>query len=298
MKLVTVFGGTGFLGRHIVDRLTAAAVGVRIAARHPARPSAGRAGGAVETVAADIRDPRSVEAAVACADGVVNAVSAYVEKAGVTYAAVHERGAAHLAEACARGGARLVHVSGIGADPASASRYIAARGRGEAAVRQALPSAVILRPSVMFGPDDAFLNTLAGIARVSPVVPLIAGGRTRLQPVHVEDVAEAARLTLEDPATGGGIYELGGPEVVSLAGIVEMILARMGRRRLRLPIPLELAEPVARLAELLPAPPLSTGQVDLLKQDNVAGGALPGLADLGIAPRRLEETIAGLAARW
>jgi len=292
MALVTVFGGTGFLGRHIAETLARDGETVRIAARHPAPPRGDR----FASLTADIRHESAVAAAVAGADAVVNAVSAYVEGGGITYRDVHELGAGNLARACRQQGVqRLVHISGIGADPVSPSRYIGARGRGDLTVQQGFPRAVILRPSVMFGPDDAFLNNLAKIVRLSPVVPVIAGGRTRLQPVHVSDVAEAVRRCLGSPSVEGKTYELGGAQACSLREIMEMIAARLGRRCRFLSIPFGLAYPLARLSELLPAAPLTIAQVDLLRDDNLPAAGAPGLAELGITPRYLEDALAGFA---
>jgi len=293
---VAVLGGTGFLGRHIVACLLRDGAAVRVVARRPGRLALATGGNRLESVAADIRDAAALAAAVAGAEGAVNAVSAYVETGGITYPAIHEQGAGNLARACANQGVRrLVHISGIGADPTSPSRYIGARGRGEAIVRETFPDATILRPSVIFGPEDAFLNALATVIRSAPVVPLIGGGQTRLQPVHVLDVAEAACRTLADPAAGGRVYELGGAEAVSLAEIMARIAARLGRRPAFLPIPFVLARPAARLMELLPRAPLTLAQVELLASDNLPAGQAPGLAQLGIAPRRLDEAIAALA---
>jgi len=215
MTTITVFGGTGFLGRRLVLRLAADAVSVRVAVRHPdPTRSALRVAGLnhITLFSADVRDQASVAAAVAGADAVVNAVSAYVETGGVTFAAVHEQGAETVArEAASAGVARLVLVSGIGADPKSGSAYIRARGRGELVVQQAFPGATIVRPGAMFGPGDALFGTLADLARQFPVLPLIGGGHTRLQPVYVEDVAEAVARILADHGTAGRTYELGGP---------------------------------------------------------------------------------------
>jgi NADH dehydrogenase len=248
-------------------------------------------------VTADIRDENAVAAAIAGADAVVNAVSAYVEGGGITYRDVHELGAGNVARACRQQGVqRLVHISGIGADPASPSRYIGARGRGDRIVQQVFPRAVILRPSVMFGPDDAFLNSLAKIVRLSPVVPLIGGGRTRLQPVHVDDVAEAVVGSLGSPGAEGKTYELGGAKAYSLREIIEMVAARLGRRPVCLSVPFGLAYPLARLSELLPAAPLTVAQLDLLRDDNLPAAAAPGLAELGITPRHLEDALARLPA--
>jgi NADH dehydrogenase len=295
MTTVCVFGGTGFLGRRLVQRLAAEGATLRIAARSPDRArSVLRAADLdrVTVLRADVRDPASVAAAVAGADAVVNAVSAYVEKPGVTFESVHEQGARTLAqEAAAAGVARLVLVSGIGADAASRSPYIRARGRGELVVSQAFPSATIVRPSAMFGPGDALFGTLADIVRLLPVVPLIGGGRTRLQPVYVEDVAEAIVRMLADRGTAGQTYELAGPGVYTLRELVGFALRLMDKRRLLVPLPFAVAGIQARLFEFLPSPPLTTSQVDLLRVDNLASGALPGFSDLDIRPKPIEEIV-------
>ncbi len=298
MALITVFGGTGFLGSRIVEHLAGAGEIVRVAARHPERLRSGvnppRNGRAVP-IAADVRDEKSVAAAVAGVEGVVNAVSAYVEKGDVTYTAIHVQGARNVAWACERQKInRLIHISGIGADPASSSAYIRARGQGEQEVGKAFAQATILRPSVMFGRDDAFLNALVALARSSPIIPLIGGGRTRLQPVHVDDVAEAVSAALHNPAAPGGTYEIGGSESYTLRQIVEMVLARTRHRRILLPIPFALADPVAHLLERLPQAPLTVAQVDLLRADNIAGPHSLGLSDLGIVPKKLQDVIAEL----
>jgi len=294
MATVVVFGGGGFLGRRLVDRLSAESVTVRVAVRHPepARIALRSLGfDRVTVVYADVRDQGSVAAAIACADAVVDAVSAYVEKGGVTFEAVHVRGAENVArEAVAAGVARFVLVSGIGADRYSSSPYIRSRGRGEVMVQQAFPSATIVRPGAMFGPGDALFATLAELARLLPVLPLIGGG-TRLQPVFVEDVAEAIASILADPGTVGQTYELAGPRVYTLRELVNMTLQLMGKRRLLVAVPFAVAEIQARLFEFLPNPPLTTGQVDLLKVDNVASKTLPGFQDLKIRPRTVEEVL-------
>jgi uncharacterized protein YbjT (DUF2867 family) len=295
MTTITVFGGTGFLGRRLVLRLAAEGASVRVAVRHPdpARSALRTAGlNQITLFSADVRDQTSVAAAVAGADAVVNAVSAYVEKDGVTFEAVHEQGAETVArEAATAGVARLVLVSGIGADPRSGSPYIRARGRGEVAVQQAFPGATIVRPGAMFGPGDALFMTLADLARLLPALPLIGGGRTRLQPAYVEDVAEAITRILADPETAGHTYELAGPGVCTMRELVEMTLRLTGRRRLLVPIPFAVAAVQARLFEFLPSPPLTTSQVDLLRTDNVASGVLPGFRELGIEPKGVEEVV-------
>jgi uncharacterized protein YbjT (DUF2867 family) len=301
MALVTVFGGTGFLGHRIVERLVGMGEIVRVAVRHPERLRSGLVPSGHDRaipMAADVREEKSVATAVAGVGGVVNAVSAYVEKGDATYTAVHVQGALNVARVCERQKInRLIHISGIGADPASPSAYIRARGQGEQEVRKAFARATILRPSVMFARDDAFLNALAAIARSSPIIPLIGGGHTRLQPVHVDDVAQAVCAVLHNPATPGTTYEIGGPGAYTLREIVEMILARMRRRRILLPIPFALADRLAHLLELLPYAPLTVAQVDLLKADNIAAFGSSGFSDLGIIPKKLQDAIAELPVR-
>jgi uncharacterized protein YbjT (DUF2867 family) len=295
MTTVTVFGGTGFLGRCLVRRLASEGSTVRVAVRHADRARSALCAAGLDRISvfgADVREEASVGAAVAGADAVLDAVSAYVETGGVTFQAVHEQGAKTLArEAAAAGVSRFVLVSGIGADPESGFPYIRARGRGERLAQQAFPAATIVRPSAMFGPGDALFATLANLARLLPVLPLIGGGRTRLQPVFVEDVAEAIVRMLADPGTAGQTYELAGPDVYTLRELFEITLRLMGRRRLLLPVPFAVAELQARLFELLPNPPLTSGQVDLLKADNVARGTLPGLPELNIQPRAIEAIV-------
>jgi NADH dehydrogenase len=292
MTTVSVFGGSGFLGRRLVQRLVSEATTVRVAVRHPERArSALHAAGLdrVSVFGGDVRDRATVAAALAGADAAVDAVSAYIETGGVTFEAVHELGAKTLAqEAAAAGVARFVLVSGIGADPESGSAYIRARGRGERAVQQVFPGATIVRPSAMFGPGDALFGTLDHLARLLPVLPLIGGGRTRLQPVYVEDVAEAIARILAEPETAGRTYELAGPTVYTLRELFVIALRIIGKRRLLVSVPFAAAEVQARLFELLPNPPLTSGQVDLLKADNVASGTLPGLRELNILPKAIE----------
>jgi uncharacterized protein YbjT (DUF2867 family) len=298
-RRVTVFGGTGFLGRRIVERLLAHGFAVRAAARHPqpVRVLAGAEADRVEPLKADINDEASVAAALEGGWGAVNAVSLYVESGGATFRRVHVEGAARLARLAREAGvARLVHISGIGADPGSRSSYIAARGRGEEAVRAEFPSATIVRPAVMFGSDDAFLTMLRRLVRLMPVLALFGRGETRLQPVHVGDVAEAvARILAREEE--GGLYELGGPRVTTYAELVRTIRQRTGSRTLLMPMPFAFWRVTGAVAEFLPGPPLARTQVELMEHDNVAMGEAPGLAALGVEPTSLETVLDELERR-
>jgi len=290
-KRATVFGGTGFLGRAVVARLDAEGARVRIAAR---RADAKAQPAGVEAVAADLRDAASVARAAADADWVVNAVGLYQESRGETFQAVHVEGAHTVAEAAASGTAQaLVHISGIGADLASESSYVRARAAGEIAVREAFPEATILRPSVLFGPEDSFFNSLARIARLLPAFPLFGDGSTRLQPVYVEDVAAAVVRALSLPEARGRIYELGGSESYSYRALIELQLRQIGIRRPLLPLPFAVWEAQARLLSLFPRAPITRDQIALMRKDNVADPELPGFAELGLEPAAVEEILPG-----
>src|SRR6516162_3535598 len=287
MNRVTVFGGTGFAGRHVVRHLRDSAA-VRIASRHPARVE----GDNVEQVVADAHDERSIEAAVEGADGVVNAISLYVEHGGDTFHSVHVEAAARIARVARRAGTRrFVHLSGIGADAASPSPYIRTRGEGEAAVQAAFPGAVVIRPAVMFAPDDAFLTTILGLLRTLPAYPLFGNGRTRLQPVHVDDVAAAIAQILRQTQRPYPIYELAGPRVFSYEELLRSIARIAGLRPVLLPIPFVFWDAVAGLAKILPHPPLTRNQVELMQIDTTASDGRPGFGLLGISPRSLEEEL-------
>jgi uncharacterized protein YbjT (DUF2867 family) len=289
---VTVFGGSGFLGRQIVRRLASDGAQVRVAVRHPERASflvEASTAGQIVPVYADVWDEASVGPAVDGAEAVVNTVGHYVERGQASFAAIHGQGARQVARASAMAGVqRLVHVSGLGADPASASPYIRARGIGERLVKEAFPEATILRPSVLFGPEDAFLNRLAGLARVMPVLPLFGTGETRLQPVYVRDIAEAAAQALAAPVTMGKVYELGGPRVYTYKALVQLVLAQIERRRLLIPVPYFVWELLSAILVPLPNRPISRDQIILMKRDNVVGADALTFAELGIAPTSLE----------
>ena len=288
-----MFGGTGFLGRRIVERLAGAGNDVRVGVRHPERATfhPGEPG-RIEAMRADVSDEASVARAVRDSAWVVNTVGHYVETRGATFEAIHGQGALNVARQAKRAGAeRLIHVSGLGADPASDSPYVRARGIGEKLVREAFESVTILRPSAIFGPDDYFLNRIAGMARRSPVLPLFGRGLTRLQPVFVENVAEACLKVLDDPATEGRVYELGGPRVYAYKDLVRLVAERIGRRPAAVPVPFPAWDLLAVAMTLLPEPPLTRDQVKLMKRDNVVGERAWTLNDLDIRPVPLEEVL-------
>ena len=288
MSCVTVFGGTGFLGRRVVHHLRESGATVRIASRHPGQADDAN----VKQIRADAHDERSVEAAVAGADGVVNAISLYVEHGSETFHSAHVEAAARIASVARRVGAkRLVHISGIGADAASPSPYIRSRGEGEAAVQAAFPGAVIIRPAVMFAQDDGFLTTILRLLRVLPAYPIFGDGRTRLQPVYADDVASAITQLLRQSKKPYPIYELAGPRVYSYEELLRTIARTAGLRPVLMRTPFALWDAVAGLAEILPHPPLTRNQVELMQIDTTASDDLPGLRELGISPRSLEEEL-------
>ena len=292
-RLVTVFGGSGFLGREIVKHLAKAEYRLRVGVRRPDRASFLRRlvpGGEIELVHADVSDETTVARALEGAAAVINTVGQYVQRPGASFHRIHAEGARHVARQAKQGGVeRLIHISGLGAAAGSHSRYIQSRGVGERLVKEAFDSATILRPSAIFGPGDALLNTLAGIVRQSPFVPLFGDGRTRLQPVFVEDVAEACVKALADSSTADSIYELGGPQVFEYRELVRLLLERMGRRRIVIPVPFGVWEIMASMMAWHPNPPLTRDQVTLLRSDNVVADGALNLADLDVDPSRLED---------
>jgi uncharacterized protein YbjT (DUF2867 family) len=289
-RTVTVFGGTGFLGRRIVRHLRYREFLVRIASRHPARGKRrfGPDDPQLQSVKADIHDELSVAAAVAGAYGVVNAVSLYLERGPETFHSVHVEAAQRVAAQAHRAGVeRLVHVSGIGADAASPSRYIQKRGEGELAVRAAFADAIFVRPAVMFGPDDAFLTTLLKLLRLR-IHPMFGRGRTRLQPVYVEDVAEAVARVMQRTEMRSTIFELGGPRVYSYERFLRAVARQAGLAPLLIPVPFTVWQALAWASEILPAPPLTRNQVELMQIDTVQSEEMPGFAELGISPHSVE----------
>jgi len=237
----------------------------------------------------DLDSDHEVAAAIAGAETVVNLIGILYESRGSRFDAIHGAAPGRIARAAAGAGVRqLVHVSAIGADPASPAAYARSKAAGEAALRAALPSAVILRPSIVFGPEDGFFNRFAGLARLVPVLPLIGGGHTKFQPVYVGDVADAIMAALNDPAASGKTYELGGPEVRSFKELMQIMMAEIQRPCLLVPIPFAVASLEAMFLELLPVPLLTRDQVRMLKRDVVVGPGALTLGDLGLAPTALE----------
>ena len=291
--VVTLFGGSGFLGRRIAAQLLERGLRVRVAARSPDRVrEALEATEGLETVRADVRDQASVVTAVEGAETVINSVALYVEQGDATFRAIHVEGARRVAEATRHAGAaRLLQISGIGAGTDAPSNYVRCRAEGEAAVREAFPQATIFRPSAIFGPDDAFLNTFVAIARRFPVIATLGRGTARVQPVFVGDVAEAAARFAGGEGEDGQIYELGGPDIYSYRDFLQLIGRHVGRNPLLLPVPLAIWNGLATAAKLLPNPPLTDAQVFLMSRDNIASPDLPGLKELGVTPTSIETVL-------
>ena len=292
--LVTVFGGTGFLGRHAVRALAKAGYRIRVAVRHPNLgfflPPMGTVGQIV-LVKCNVREADQVAAAVKGADAVINLTGLLYPRGEQSFEAIHIEAAEAIARAAQGAGARtLVHVSAIGADSESHSHYAQTKAEGETRVRAAFPAATILRPSIVFGPEDGFFNRFAALARVLPALPLIGGGHTKFQPVFVGDVAAAILRCAQDPGLGGKTYELGGPAVHSFKELMEIILCEIDRKRILVPVPFALATVKAMFLQFLPNPLLTPDQVTLLKSDNVVTGA-NALDSFGIAPTPIEAEV-------
>lgn len=278
---MTLFGGTGFLGRRIARKAMDRGWDVRIATRHQRPdlfPSPARSLAHVEV---DVRDAAAVHRAVSGATAVVNAVSLYVQSRTASFRSIHVDAAARIAEAAKAVDARLVHVSGIGVDRDSPSPYIRARALGEEQVRTADPSCVILRPSALYGEGDALLSSIISLVRWLPVIPLFGSGAARLQPVHVDDVARAVAAALARGDTAGSTFELGGPDVFTYRELLRAVAGKLGKRRWLLPVPFPLWRLLATMAAPLANPPLTRDQLELLRHDNVAT-ADRAFEDLGI----------------
>lgn len=295
--IITVFGGSGFIGRHVVRKLAAKGYRLRVAVRRPHRAHflkpMGQVG-QIQILRANLTDAASVRRALEGAAGVVNLVGVLYERGRQRFDALHAEGPARIAAAAKAGGVkRIVHLSAIGAAPDSPSHYARSKAQGEAKLRETFPAATVLRPSIVFGPEDDFFNRFAGMAQILPLLPLIGGGCTRFQPVYVNDVAEAVLRALEDAATEGHVYELGGPRVYTFRELLDLLAKETGRRVRYLPLPFWLAAVLGAFLSLLPKPPLTLDQVRSLRRDSVVGAGADApeigtLADLGITPVALE----------
>jgi NADH dehydrogenase len=297
--LITIYGGSGFIGRHVVRAIAKTGARMRIAVRRPElagflQPLGGV--GQINAVQANVRYPDSLLAAAEDADAVVNLVGILFPSGKQTFKSVQDEGARHVAEAARAKGARaFVHVSAIGASPEAPSYYARSKAEGEAAVREVFPEAVILRPSIVFGPEDDFFNRFAALARISPVLPLIGGGKTKIQPVFAGDVAKAILAALTGRAEAEASYEVGGPEVLTMKEIMQRVLAYTMRKRLLVRDPIWLAKLQGAVLQLLPKPMLTVDQVRMLETDNVvseeAKRAHRTLKGLGIEPIAIESVV-------
>jgi uncharacterized protein YbjT (DUF2867 family) len=294
IRVVTVFGGTGFLGRRVVRHLRERDFFIRIASRHPdrGRQLFGCDDPRFQSIEANIHDEKSITEALAGAYGVVNAVSLYVEHRRETFHSVHVEAAQRIAAQAHRAQVeRLVLVSGIGADTHSQSLYIRKRGEGEVAVKGAFANATLIRPALMFGPDDAFLTTILELLRRLPIYPLFGRGLTRLQPAYVEDVAEAIARVLQQSEIQPTIFECGGPRVYSYEELLRTVAREAGLNRTLIPVPFAAWQALAWVTELLPSPAVTRNQVELMLVDTVSSPEMPGFGELGISPRSVEDML-------
>lgn len=304
-KTVTVFGGSGFLGRYVVHQLARRGHRVRVACRRPDLAyhlqTAGRLG-QIQAIQANLRYPWSVERAMDGVDHVVNLVGILTEAGKQRFTTLQAEGARIVAEAAAQNGAKLVQMSAIGADPESASRYARTKALGERAALGAVADAVVLRPSIVFGAEDQFFNRFADMARFSSVLPLLGGGHTLFQPVFVNDVALAVAKAVDGEVPGGRVYELGGPEALSFRRLMEEMLLVIDRKRRFLPIPFSIAGKMAPYVQHLPGAPLTPDQVVQLQIDNVVSAEAEAdgrtFAAFGIKPRTLEAILPTYLVRF
>ena len=291
-KVVTVFGGAGFIGRYVVQRLAEQGAIIRVPSRHTARALFLKPLGGVGQINVEAWNPSAaseVERLLTGADIAVNLVGILFESRSGDFERLQARFPGEVGAAAARLGLeRVVHLSAIGADPNSKAAYGRTKAAGEAALQASFPQATILRPSIVFGPEDNFFNRFARMSQLSPVLPLIGGGRTRFQPVYVGDVADAVVAALGRPETAGRTYELGGPAIYSFKELLAYLLRVTGRRRLLVNLPFGLASLQAKLLQFLPEPPLTPDQVVMLERDNVVSAGAAGLAELGLQPTPLE----------
>ena len=305
-RIVVVIGGSGFVGRHMVQALARRGYRVRVAVRRPDLANHLQPlgfPGQIMPVQANLRFPESLARASASAFAVINLVGILYERGRQTFQAIHVDGVAAAAQAARNAGAeRFIQVSAIGADPASRSAYARSKAAGEAAALEGFPGATVIRPAIVFGPEDSFFNRFAAMAVWSPALPLIGGGRSRFQPVYAGDVGEAVVRLFERGATAGQVFELGGPEILTFRQLMEFVLRTIGRRRLLLPVPWWLATVQGAVLGLLPSPLLTVDQVRLLRRDTVvspaAGSDKRTLEGLGIVPEGIETLVPAYLYRF
>jgi uncharacterized protein YbjT (DUF2867 family) len=299
---VAVLGASGFIGRYVVKRLAARGAIIAAVVRDVESAKFLQPMGDVGQIArlgANLLDEVRLAAAIAGADAVINLVGILHESGSQRFDAIHHRGPGRLGALAAAAGVRhLVHVSALGADPAAPSAYSRSKAAGEQALRATFPAAIILRPSVVFGPEDDFFNRFATLAQLLPALPLIGGGMTRFQPVYVGDVGDAAMAALDDPRAAGQTYELGGPRIYTFKALMELMLAETRRKRLLVPVPWAVARCQGAFLEWLPNPPLTRDQVRSLERDNVVAPDARTLADLGITPTAVEAILPGYLDRY
>lgn len=300
--LVTLFGGSGFIGSYAASALAAAGFRVQIVSRNPEKAGwvkTASAAGQVVLRQGNIRSQHSIEECVKGSDIVVNCVGLLAESGRQTFSAIHAQAAERIAQAAAAAEVgQLIHISALGVDKAKRSKYARTKLNGEQAVQSAFPAATILRPSVVFGPEDDFFNLFAKLASWSPVLPLIGGGRTRFQPVYVGDVAAAVVAVAKSASARGKIFQLGGPKTYSMREIMELVMRSTNRQRMLVNMPFSLAMVEAGLLQCLPNAPLTVDQVKLLQYDNVVEPGQPGFKELDIRPRSVESVVPAYLARY
>jgi NADH dehydrogenase len=299
---IAVLGGPGFIGRYVVKHLAERGEVLTVGSRHAADAKFLKLKGDVGQVGLvniGIDDEARLPAFLAGKDALINCVGILAERGAQKFDRIHHQAPARLARLAREAGIeRLIHISAIGADPRSPSAYARSKAAGEQAVRDAFPTATILRPSIVFGPEDDFFNRFAAMAMVSPVLPLIGGGETRFQPVYVGDVAEAAVRALDNPAAAGRTYELGGPKIYTFRALLELMLAEMRRKRWFIDLPFTVATAQAYAMSLLPKPPLTPDQVEMLRRDNVVSSGALTLGTLGIDPVAVEAILPSYLERF
>lgn len=302
MATVTVFGGSGFVGRYIVQKLAERGDRIRVAVRNPVAARFLKPLGEVGQITpiyVDLFSQESLEKTIQGSDVVINLVGILFAKGSQTFEKIHVEGAKNIAQTASKLGVpTLLHMSALGANKTSRSRYASSKARGEEEVRKHFPEATIFRPSVIFGAEDGFLNRFAGMALISPFLPLIGGGKTRFQPIYVGDVADCFVHGISLPEARGQTYELGGPSVYTFKELMIYLLETIHRKRLLLPIPFWLAKAMASVAQFLPTPPLTPDQVELLKADTIVSPQALKAEDLGVVPKALEAIAPLYLARY